>query len=626
MEIHKTEKMKHTIRGAKLVRVQYKAKQGKEYTKNQVIKTLQKLSKQMKEDGFYGKMSINLLYPVGWLQGKATFVGSKINIADEVDCAESGYHVSGDETFKRVHVYLWKLPRSGGESENNDCLYECLEQVIPRLPKCYKTALHFKAALGLERSDPVDVKFIEEIEKDIPNLSINVSGDATYISTKKTKFTVYLKLLNGHYSFEKFSHKKFNARGVRFEECEPIVYTQSQKDPDSYSIFDGKKRYSVKKGIAYGYMRDYRNGQIWIKHNNVATLRAFYEDFVKNAEEIKEETDGFINMYKTGSFKTTAIDLFTRLHPQIQAEPLDPIEERWISEAMQGSIAWGNKYEGEGYKYDVCSMYPYIMQHQLFAFPIKKGVFKELTQQQFDELPFPEFGIYNVEIENTEPRLFRTNPEGKYTHYDLMRAKELGFEMKIKEGEANFLYYPPDTRVNGNHAFRKFVEYLFPLKQKGIKFAKLILNSLWGGLCQKNILALNSAKLGTIEIKDDQHIESVTTLPNNEVKIRVSKDGKYYETNYARIGPFLLASGRKMISEIMEPYIDDIQRVHTDGFISTNEIDFSKKKTKSAKLSNVIGGNNLGNIKYEGYCERMQIVNVNKIIDPDTENQAIFNI
>ncbi|PKY60267.1 hypothetical protein RhiirA4_483796, partial [Rhizophagus irregularis] len=36
---------------------------------------------------------------------------------------------------------------------------------------------------------------------------------------------------------------------------------------------------------------------------------------------------------------------------------------------------------------------------------------------------------------------------------------------------------------------------------------------------------------------------------------------------YPRIAPFLLASGRKTTSELLEPYKDKVRRIHTDGFI-----------------------------------------------------------
>ncbi len=60
-----------------------------------------------------------------------------------------------------------------------------------------------------------------------------------------------------------------------------------------------------------------------------------------------------------------------------------------------------------------------------------------------------EFGIYRVKIYG-DYRHFPLNKE-YYVHYDLERARELGYKIKlIEDGDANFLSYAgPNMRVNG---------------------------------------------------------------------------------------------------------------------------------------------------------------------------------
>ena len=75
-----------------------------------------------------------------------------------------------------------------------------------------------------------------------------------------------------------------------------------------------------------------------------------------------------------------------------------------------------------------------------------------------------------------------------------------------------------------------------------------------------------------------------------------------YKTPYARQLPFLTARGRVMISKIMEPIVADVVRCHTDGIIFKN-------------LSDALAfGNNLGSLKYEGYCENCIVTNCRKAI------------
>jgi hypothetical protein len=51
----------------------------------------------------------------------------------------------------------------------------------------------------------------------------------------------------------------------------------------------------------------------------------------------------------------------------------------------------------------------------------------------------------------------------------------------------------------------------------------------------------------------------------------------------------------------MKPYIDKITYCHTDGFLSTEELPL---KT----------GTNLGDLKFDGYCEECEVIGCNKKI------------
>ena len=51
--------------------------------------------------------------------------------------------------------------------------------------------------------------------------------------------------------------------------------------------------------------------------------------------------------------------------------------------------------------------------------------------------------------------------------------------------------------------------------------------------------------------------------------------------------PFILAFGRQMIGRIMDPYLNDIVNVNTDGF-------------KAVKQLDIITGTNIGDIRFEG--------------------------
>ena len=60
-------------------------------------------------------------------------------------------------------------------------------------------------------------------------------------------------------------------------------------------------------------------------------------------------------------------------------------------------------------------------------------------------------------------------------------------------------------------------------------------------------------------------------MPNetsDNYKIQTISYDNMFKTNFARLGPFILSKGRQIISRIIEKHLNDIVRVHTDGFIA----------------------------------------------------------
>jgi hypothetical protein len=88
-----------------------------------------------------------------------------------------------------------------------------------------------------------------------------------------------------------------------------------------------------------------------------------------------------------------------------------------------------------------------------------------------------------------------------------------------------------------------------------------------------------------------------------------------YETNFARMAPFLLACERRMISNIMKPHIDNVVRYYTDGFITKIKLDYKQSKANCGQesLDYVKLEKEIGNIKYEGYCPNVKIYHSNKV-------------
>src|SRR5437868_12135004 len=169
-----------------------------------------------------------------------------------------------------------------------------------------------------------------------------------------------------------------------------------------------------------------------------------------------------------GSYKKVALWLFEKLSQAIPAnEPLDPIEAKWISEAMMGGLIWAkNGWKGFGRQYDETSLYPSIQQSAL-TFPISKGKFQTL-QDFVNFRGYYIYGIFHATIEKKAKVLFRYNKHNRYTHIDLTHAKALGLQVSlIQDDTPNALIYEKETRIPGNVIFGEYVNFLFKLKNMG---------------------------------------------------------------------------------------------------------------------------------------------------------------
>lgn len=594
-------------------------KKGK-YTREQISRLAQKLSDDLKKEGFKGEVNVVLPYPDKYKAGRFTDVGEPVDLFSYQVYEPEGEEENVDldpEYYDHFLMFINKHGKNNGKTDNNynDCFYNCLKELIPEneLKKVFQTPASLKEYLQLKRDDGISTDDIPKIEEKLKDYKINVFGEYTYSSTKEAKYDIFLELKDEHYSIDR--KNMWQMHSTFTEEKYPLIYYFINKE--TVRIFDGKKMYKITKEKFMEKKNDYRYPYLFIKKDNELSLQDSYAQFITEADLLKELTKGKINMYKTNSYRLTAMQLFHDLTPNIQPEDIKPDEAEWIERTTRGPMAWAKKYKGKCYKYDIVSYYPNIMKNQKFSVPIKRGKFIKLTKEQFDKLTFYQFGIYRCIIKNADYRYIKTDNDNYHTHIDLTLAKKMNYEIELIEDEQpNFLHWDANSRVNGNKIFDNFINYLFPLKQQGHEVAKKLINVLWGGLCQKNKIRLIHNEKQITTIRKDQTMTEITPILNKENEFDVIvRDNETYCTNFARLAPFLLATGRKMIVNVMAPNMKNIVRVHTDGFISTKKLEFSSNKSNkgSGSIDYVKFGKDIGNIKYEGYNDNINIHHVNKI-------------
>ena len=282
---------------------------------------------------------------------------SLFSLADHYD--ESELPGEGDlQSFDMFIVYIKASPSQAGgcrpRSDNslNDCLYYCLRDAYrywSKLPESIKTPKLLKTILDLQRDDPVSVNLISRLEKIIKTIAINVVGDVFYISKEKSQRQITLILANGHYSIAK-NPKRKNLTGWFSESKKPLVYKEDGVN-NIVEFYDGKN-FSIRTVQDLTNLKAHRwSGEHCFirpekkKDGEIETLKEAFLQFNEQASALFEITKKMglgLNLYNAGgSYKIAALWLFEKLSQGvIHNQELDPLESKWISDAMKGSLIW----------------------------------------------------------------------------------------------------------------------------------------------------------------------------------------------------------------------------------------------------------------------------------------------
>ena len=299
------------------------------------------------------------------------------------------------------------------------------------------------------------------------------------------------------------------------------------------------------------------------------------------------------------------MNLFYELNRNIHPDHISQQEAIYIRKASIGALIYAEYYEGKAYKYDMTSFYLSIMAHNNSLYPMKEGKAMKLTQEEFNNMKFFYFGFYFCEIEKNDDakKFFRWNKKNVYTHYDLFIAKSEGLKITLLDLEVNFYHYERKNCMTGKELFGEYANIMYGLKKMNIKTAKLFCSGLWGMLSEKDEIALTMKIDEDFEVREGKRIEAIRNTRNvNIFEVVLVDQTNEYKTDFARISPFILSKGRYEMYKIIKPIAKHVVRIHTDGFITDK------------KLKNINDQGQLGDLKYEGYCENCEVVNAMKVI------------
>ncbi|GAM18415.1 hypothetical protein SAMD00019534_015900 [Acytostelium subglobosum LB1] len=330
---------------------------------------------------------------------------------------------------------------------------------------------------------------------------------------------------------------------------------------------------------------------MFVKILSGKTLEETLQSFIADADALKQGTNGIIDMYFTGhNINKAAISHFLSYNKAVYPEHIQQDEGEWISKASCGPLVFAVEggYTGPLYKYDVSKMYASIMKSSNFMVPIKRGEFKQLTD---DDITHPPFAM----------------------------ATELGLTYNLKiDNKPNALLYGPECRMYSVTMFGDYIDQVLGWIKAGVPRAKQLYQCLWGALSKRNkvkrCISVNGndevrqlkdgATLTTrtydVTLPDNYLMDRITPTINGHIMVRGVDNTDMFNTPFARLMPFIISRGRKMIGTIIKGDIDNVMRVHTDGWYMTVPWEQSSLKTS---LDYPKLGIQCGDVRYEGYCD-----------------------
>ncbi len=382
---------------------------------------------------------------------------------------------------------------------------------------------------------------------------------------------------------------------------EKQIYFYRTLDEKTCSVYDGSEIFTMTHKEKINILKNnFKQSFILVinNSNNDDDMKRVYKEYISKIEEIKQITDGKINMFKTGTIGNTAMSIFTKLN-NIQADDIKEYEFPFLQNG--GGVRYAqNEYNGKGYKYDINSYYPSLMLSRYIKIPLKEGTLIDITSDQLNQMRCVKYGVYHVYIECDDPVIFSTIKTNMYSHFEVNYAKKLGLKINVLGKCITWDKEDMDTFYN---VFNKYVKYMYPLKTKHKKI-KEIFNALWGFLVSKKGGGNVKYHMNYEDIDHTKYkIKKVTSLDNTMTKceVMVSTKINFYRTHYARMNPFLLGYARVNMHKTFDKVgYDNVLYSHTDSVIL--KVNVSSKFKISFKI---------GDWKYEGYNKKCKIYNKN---------------
>ena len=274
-------------------------------TKKLILKDVETIRQYYIKKKINVKFEIVVLYRDGWKSGTVTNMTDELNIYNPIEYyrVQLNNNIQEEEQeqeqtkFNKYDIFIIEEPvniNMVGTSYDslNNCLYECLKEMIPKEKLFFESAITFKRFLNVKSCDKVDIlKAIPLIEKELKyKYQINVYGDVSYISTVKSHNVINLKVANNHVEI-KYNKLSLSIKNrTSYEEKIILLYNQK-----TFYAYDGKNEFYVSKQLLTDIYKHKTQYIIIFKNNNKMSFEDEYTNINIITNDLKKYSYNKIN-------------------------------------------------------------------------------------------------------------------------------------------------------------------------------------------------------------------------------------------------------------------------------------------------------------------------------------------
>lgn len=370
-----------------------------------------------------------------------------------------------------------------------------------------------------------------------------------------------------------YMNKKTGNRNIKGKKKDDYLLFELR---DSYALLD-----SSLKSLTKEFNVEHQKGEIDIMNfdkENPEHLNYLRNDCIGLYEVLCKFGEKFDSTELKYSISSQAYSKWKEFYDYkkvfLKEEHYEKIKESYAGGRVEVFNRYLKRSDSVGYLYDVKSLYPSVMQNNLY--PIGHAS----RGTDIDNL-----GIYKCRVKNDlfipllptryNGKLVFPNGEftGWYTNKELQYAEKLGYSIEVLDG-----YYWRDS----DYIFKDYVDNYYKLKEEAERngdkvlynISKKLLNSLYGKFGQKHV------RNEIIQMSDEELMEKVEAGAVleyfDELNGYILEEKYRYIRNYAvQISSFVTSYGRIKLYDIINSIRDkqNLFYCDTDSVITTEILD-----------------------------------------------------